>query len=121
MSFKKTLEEFKAFAVKGNVIDMAVGVIIGGSFTAIVTSLVNDIINPIIGVVTWGLDFSSLFIALDGNHYDTIDAAVSANAAILKYGSFISAIINFLIVAFVIFILIKQLSKLKKKEDPVET
>ena len=131
MSFKKTLEEFKAFAVKGNVVDMAVGVIIGGAFgkivtslvnfTAIVTSLVNDIINPIIGVVTGGLDFSSLFIALDGNHYDTIDAAVSANAAILKYGSFISAIINFLIVAFVIFILIKQLSKLKKKEAPVET
>lgn len=121
MSFKKTLEEFKAFAVKGNVIDMAVGVIIGGSFTAIVTSLVNDIINPIIGIVIGGLDFSSLFIALDGNHYDTIDAAVSANAAILKYGSFISAIINFLIVTFVIFILIKQLSKLKKKEAPVET
>lgn len=114
MSLKNTLNEFKNFAVKGNVIDMAVGVIIGGTFTGIVNSLVNDIINPIIGILTGGLDFSSLYIPLDGNNYESLDAALSANAAVLKYGSFISAIINFVIVSFVIFIIVKQISKLKK-------
>ena len=114
MSLKSTLKDFKDFAVKGNVIDMAVGVIIGGAFSGIVSSLVNDIINPVIGVLTGGLDFSTLFIPLDGNTYASLDAALEANAAVLKYGSFISTVINFLIISFVIFIVIRQLSKLKK-------
>ena len=114
MSLKDTMKEFKDFAVKGNVVDMAVGVIVGGAFTAIVNSLVKDIINPLIGVLTGGLDFSTLYIPLDGNTYESFDAAVEAGAAMLKYGSFISAIINFVIVAFVIFMVLKQLTKLKK-------
>jgi len=116
MGLKNTMKEFKDFAVKGNVIDMAVGVIVGGAFTAIVNSLVKDIINPLIGVLTGGLDFSTLYIPLDGKTYESFDAAVEAGAAMLKYGSFISAIINFVIVAFVIFIAVKQLAKLKKAE-----
>ena len=108
--------EFKAFIAKGNVMDMAVGIIIGAAFTAIVNSMVGDMLMPVIGMATNGIDFSNLFLALDGNEYATMAAAEEAGAAIVKYGVFINAIINFLIVAFVIFMLVKQVNKLKQAE-----
>ncbi len=111
--------DFKEFAVKGNAMDLAIGVIIGGAFTSIVNSLVNDILMPLIGAVTGGLDFSEWFVSLDGTHYDTLAQAEEAGAAILSYGNFITAIINFLIVALVIFIVFKKLLNPKKKEVPV--
>ncbi len=113
------LNEFKEFIARGNVMDMAVGIIIGAAFTAIVTSLVGDLIMPIIGVITAGIDFSDLFIALDGNSYATLAAAEDAGAAVIKYGAFINALINFLIVAFAVFMLVKGVNQLKRKsEDP---
>jgi large conductance mechanosensitive channel len=119
---KKFLNEFKEFAVKGNMIDLAVGIIVGGAFTTIVNSLVNDIINPILGLVIGKIDFSNLFITLDGGHYESLSAAESAGAAVFKYGSFISNVINFLIMAFVVFLLVKAINKLRipKEEAPVE-
>ncbi len=110
------INEFKNFIARGNVFDMAVGIIIGAAFTTIVNSLVGDLIMPIIGVVTSGVDFSDLFIALDGNDYATMDAAKTAGAAVISYGVFINAVINFMIVAFVIFMLVKQVNRLKKEE-----
>ena len=109
-------KEFKAFIAKGNVMDMAVGIIIGAAFTAIVNSMVGDILMPVIGVFTSGMDFSNLFVALDGNSYATLAAAEEADATVVKYGVFLNAVINFLIVAFVIFMLIKQVNRLKEKE-----
>ena len=118
---KSMLKEFRDFAVKGNVVDMAVGVVVGGAFSSIVTSLVSDIITPLVGVLTGGIDFSNLFIALDGNTYDTLAQAENAGAAVLKYGSFISQVIDFLIVSFVIFLVVKKLmvhlEHFKKKEE----
>ncbi|NLO02446.1 MAG: large conductance mechanosensitive channel protein MscL [Bacteroidales bacterium] len=115
MSF---LKEFKEFAVKGNVIDLAVGVIIGGAFGKIVTSLVNDVVMPLISLITGGNAFSSFFIPLDGKHYDTIAIAEEAGAPIMKIGPFISNIVDFLIIAFVIFVVIKQINRFKKKPAP---
>lgn len=118
--------EFKTFIMRGNVIDLAVGVIIGGAFQAIVNSLVNDIVMPIISLLTKGLDFSSKFVALDGNAYASLEDAQAAGAAVVTYGSFISAIINFLIMAFVIFCLVKAINKIaergtkKEEEAPAE-
>lgn len=109
-------KEFKAFIAKGNVMDMAVGIIIGAAFTAIVNSMVGDVLMPVIGVFTSGMDFSNLFIALDGVTYPTLAAAEEAGATVVKYGVFINAIINFLIVAFVIFMLVKQVNRLKEQE-----
>lgn len=114
------LKEFKDFAVKGNVVDMAVGVVIGGAFGKIVTSLVNDLIMPLIATLTGGMDFTNKFVSLDGNSYLTLAEAQEAGAATLNYGTFITSIIDFLIIAFSIFIVIKQLNKLKKKEVVVE-
>ncbi len=108
--------EFKAFIAKGNVMDMAVGIIIGAAFTAIVTSMVGDLLMPVIGVFTSGMDFSDLFLALDGNSYANLAAAEEAGAAVMKYGVFVNAVINFVIVAFVIFMLIRQVNKLKEEE-----
>lgn len=110
------LQEFKAFIAKGNVMDMAVGIIIGAAFTAIVNSMVGDILMPVIGMITSGVDFSNLFFTMDGESYATIAAAEAAGATVIKYGVFINAVINFLIVAFVIFLLVKQINKLKAKE-----
>lgn len=107
------LKEFKEFALKGNMIDLAVGMIIGTAFNKIVTSLVNDMIMPLLSLLTGRIDFTTLFIALDGKHYDKLVDAEAANAAVFKYGSFISGIIDFLIMAFVVFILVKQLNKLR--------
>lgn len=106
-------KEFKEFALKGSMMDLAVGMIIGAAFTAIVQSLVDDILNPIIGLFAGKLDFSSLFIALDGKHYASLKAAEDAGAAVIKYGSFISALINFLIMAFVVFLIVKGLNKMR--------
>ena len=114
------IKEFKEFAVKGNVMDMAVGVVIGGAFGKIVTSLVNDLIMPLIATFTGGMDFTNKFISLDGNNYLTLAEAQEVGAATLNYGTFITTIIDFLIIAFSIFIVIKQLNKLKKKEEVVE-
>lgn len=108
--------EFKAFIAKGNVMDMAVGIIIGAAFTAIVNSMVGDLLMPVIGMLTSGVDFSQLFFTMDGASYATIAAAEEAGATVIKYGVFINAVINFLIVAFVIFMLVKQINKLKAKE-----
>lgn len=112
------IQEFKEFISKGNVMDMAVGVIIGGAFGKIVTSLVNDVIMPLIGILTGGVNFSDRFVNLSGTEYPTIAAAEEAGAAILKYGAFIQNIIDFLIIAFVIFIVIKQINRFKREEEP---
>jgi large conductance mechanosensitive channel len=109
------LNEFKAFIAKGNVLDMAVGIIIGAAFTAIVGSLVSDIINPVIGMVIGGIDFSNYYIDLSMGGYETLEAAKKAGAPLIMYGLFINAVIKFLIVAFVVFILVKNVNKLKAK------
>ncbi len=114
----KMMEEFKKFALKGNMIDLAVGVIIGGAFNGIVSSLVNDIIMPVLSLFTGKLDFANWFVALDGNTYLTLAEAQEAGAATLNYGNFISGIINFVIMAFVVFMLVKGINKMKKEEAP---
>ncbi len=105
---KSIFTEFKEFTMRGNVMDMAVGVIIGGAFTAIVTSLVKDILTPVIGLFTGGIDFSQMYVALDGKGTEqTLEEAVAAGRAVMTYGNFIQAIINFLIIAIVIFLIVK--------------
>ena len=108
------LNEFKAFIAKGNVVDLAVGIIIGAAFTAIVNSLVADLINPIIGLITGGIDFSNLFVDLSGTNPASLKAAKDAGAPVFAYGSFITAVINFLIIAWVVFLLVKAVNKLKE-------
>ncbi len=117
---KKFVKEFKEFAFKGNVVDLAVGMMIGSAFTAIVNSLVKDVVMPVLTLLTGKIDFNNLFVALDGNDYATVADAEAAGAAILKYGTFISSFINFLLIAFVIFMFLKVLVKLKreKTEEP---
>ena len=110
------LKEFKEFIARGNVFDMAVGIVMGAAFTAIVNSAVADLVMPLVGVLTSGVDFGDKFIALNGEDYANIAAAKAAGAPILTYGVFVNAVINFLIVSFVIFMLIKQVNRLKKKE-----
>lgn len=111
--------EFAAFAVKGNVLDLAIGMVIGSAFTSIVNSLVKDVISPLIGAITGGLNYSEWFLSLDGVHYETLAEAQEAGAAILTYGNFITAIINFLIVSLVIFIVFKKIFNFHKKEEHV--
>ena len=117
------IKEFKDFIAKGNVMDMAVGIIIGAAFTAIVTSLVADLINPIIGVVTGGIDFSNLFVNLGDGDFASLAAARDAGAPVFAYGAFITAVINFLIIAFVVFLLVKMVNRVKdaamKEQEPV--
>ena len=115
---KKFFGEFKEFIKRGNVMDMAVGVVIGAAFSAIVTSIVNDIIMPLVSLATGGIDFTNWFVALDGNKYETLEAAQTAGAATLNYGNLISVIINFIIVALCIFFVVKAMNKFKKKEEP---
>src|SRR6202042_2054560 len=113
------LTEFKKFAVRGNVVDLAVGVIIGASFTGIITSLVNDVLMPPIGLAVGGVDFSNFFFVLKGNRtVDTLAAAKAAKDVTINYGIFINALINFLIVAFVLFMLLRQLNKLVAPPPP---
>lgn len=114
------LKEFREFAVRGNVMDLAVAVIIGGAFGKIITSLVNDVLMPLIGLILGGLNFSGLFIALDGESYATLEAAKTADAAILTYGIFIQAIVDFVIVAFVIFMLVRTMNRMKKPQPAAE-
>jgi large conductance mechanosensitive channel len=109
------VKEFKEFAMKGNVVDMATGVVIGGAFGKIITSLVNDIIMPLISTITGKVDFKDLFISLDGKSYDTLDMAQKVRAATLNYGLFITNIIDFLIIAFSKFIVIKQVNRFRPK------
>ena len=119
---KGFIAEFKKFIMRGNVIDLAVGVIIGGAFQSIVKSLVDDIFMPIISLATKGIDFSNWFIALDGNKYGTLAQAQEAGAAVISYGNFISAVINFIIMTFIIFLFVKAINtlaeKTKKAEEP---
>ena len=107
-------KEFKEFAMRGNVIDLAVGVILGAAFGAVVTSLVGDIIMPPIGKLMKGLDFKELFFALDGNTYKTLEEVKKAGVPVLAYGNFINTVVNFLIVTFAVFILVKQVNRFKK-------
>lgn len=114
------IKEFKDFISKGNVIDLAVGVIIGGAFSGIVTSLVTNIITPIISLVTGKVSFTDLFIALDGKEYATLAAATEAGASTVNYGLFVQGVIDFIITAFVIFLLVKCINKIRslgKKEE----
>ena len=111
------MKEFKEFAVKGNAIDMAVGIIIGGAFGKIISSLVNDVIMPPIGQMLGGVDFASLFHALGGATYESLVAAEEAGAAVIKYGAFIQTMIDFVIIAFVIFMMVRAMNNLRKKEE----
>ncbi|WP_299130626.1 large conductance mechanosensitive channel protein MscL [uncultured Amaricoccus sp.] len=117
------LKEFRDFIARGNVMDLAVGIIIGAAFTAIVNSLVSDLINPLIGLFTGGVDFSNLFFAMSTEEFPSVAAAEAAGVAVFRYGSFITAIINFLIIAWVVFLLVKAMNKLQatvtKPEEPV--
>ncbi|MGI3169367.1 large conductance mechanosensitive channel protein MscL [Pseudooceanicola sp. C21-150M6] len=120
------INEFKAFIAKGNVMDMAVGIIVGAAFTAIVKSMVDDLINPIIGLFTGGVDFTNNFVVLSGDgDYASLEAAREAGAAVFAYGAFAMAVINFLIIAFVVFLLVKGVNRAKESmertpEQPAE-
>ena|SRR2546426_6695326 len=113
------LNEFKAFVTRGNVVDLAVGVIMGASFGAIVTSLVNDVLMPPIGRLLGGVDFKDFFVSLSGQSFPTLAAAKAAGAPTLNYGAFLNALINFLIVAFAVFMLVKQVNRLFPKSAVV--
>lgn len=110
------LKEFKEFAMRGSVIDLAVGVVIGGAFGKITASLVSDVMMPVIGLALGKINFASLFVSLNGQHYDTLQAAKDAGAPILTYGVFINAVVDFIIVAFALFIFIKAINSMKRKE-----
>ncbi len=114
------LREFKAFAVRGNVIDMAIGVVIGTAFGRIVTSLVNDILMPPIGMVLGRVDFSNLYINLSGTAYESLSAAREAGAPTINYGDFFNAVIHFVIIAFAMFLLVRQANRLRPKEKEAE-
>jgi large conductance mechanosensitive channel len=109
------LNEFKTFIMRGNVVDLAVGVIMGAAFGAIVTSLVDNVIMPPIGMILGGIDFSDFFFALDGNHYANLKAAKDAGAVVVGYGVFLNAVIKFLIVAFAVFMMVQGLNKMMAK------
>ena len=111
------INEFKDFIARGNVVDMAVGIIIGAAFTAIVSSLVGDLINPIIALVTGGIDFSGWFYALNGETYPSLTAATEAGAPVFAIGKFVMAVINFLIIAFVVFMLVKMVNRIKQAAE----
>jgi len=111
------LKEFKEFAMRGNVVDMAVGIIIGAAFGRIVSSFVNDVIMPPLGLLIGNVDFSNLFVNLSGEAYATIAAAEEAGAPILKYGVFIQTVLDFVIVAFAIFMAVKAMNRLKRQEE----
>jgi large conductance mechanosensitive channel len=110
--------EFRDFAVRGNVVDLAVGLILGAAFTTIVNSLVNDVIMPPIGLLLGGMDFSDFFITIKGGSFPTIAAAKAGGAVTINYGLFINAIIKFVIVAFAVFLLVKQINRLKLDLGP---
>jgi large conductance mechanosensitive channel len=111
------LKEFKEFAMRGNVLDMAIGIIIGAAFGKIVSSFVADIVMPPVGMLMGQVDFSQLFIALNGQHYDTLAAAKEAGVATLNYGLFVNTILDFLIVAFAVFLLVRAVNSAKRKQE----
>ena len=111
------VSEFRAFIMRGSVVDLAVGIIIGAAFTGVVNSLVKDVINPLIGLLVGGIDFSNVFVPLNGQHYATLADAQHAGAATLNFGLFINAIINFIIIGFAIFWVVKALTRLHVRED----
>lgn len=111
------VDEFRAFVMRGNVVDLAVGIIIGAAFTGVVNSLVKDVFNPLLGLAIGGIDFSNVFWALNGQHYANLSDAQHAGAPTLNLGLFINAIINFLIVAFAIFWVVKALTRIHLRED----
>jgi large conductance mechanosensitive channel len=112
------LDEFRKFAMRGSVVDLAVGVVIGAAFTGIVNSLVRDVVTPPIGLITGGLDFGNLFFVLKGPHLATLKASQDAGAITINYGVFINAIINFLIVALALFLVIRQINRLTTPKNP---
>ncbi len=112
------LKEFKAFAMRGNVVDLAVGIIIGGAFGRIVTSFVNDVLMPPIGLLLGGTNFANLFLTLRGGHFATLEEAQANGAVTLNYGQFIGTVVDFLIIAFAIFLLIRQVSRLLPQPAP---
>ena len=114
------VSEFKEFAVKGNVIDLAVGIIIGGAFGKIVSSLVNDVVMPVVGMFVGGVDFSNLYVNLSGNTRESMEAAKEAGDALVSYGAFIQNIVDFVIIAFVIFMMVRAINKAKRKEEVKE-
>jgi len=114
------LKEFRDFVVRGNVLDLAVAVIIGGAFGKIITSFVNDVLMPPIGLLLGGVDFSNLFIPLDGKAYESLDAAKTAGAATVNYGLFLNTVIDFVIVAFVIFLVVRTANRMKKPAPAAE-
>lgn len=116
---KKFFKDFKSFVLRGNILDLAVGVMIGGAFGSIVTSLVNDILMPVIGLITGGVNLTGLFLALDLQAYPTIDAAKAAGVGTLNYGIFLQAVISFLIMAFCVFLIVRLMAKMMpKKVEP---
>jgi len=117
---KKLLQDFKTFCTKGNILELATGVMIGGAFSSIVNSLVNDMLMPVIGLITGGVNLGGLFVALDGQSYASIEAAKEAGVGTLNYGAFLQAILNFLIIAFCVFMFVKAMAKImpKKPEAP---
>ena len=114
MSF---IQEFKQFAMRGNVIDLAVGVVIGGAFGKIVDSLVKDVIMPPIGALLGGVDFKHLYLNLGGTTYETMEAAEKAGAPLIKYGAFINSMVDFTIIAFAIFVAVKAINRLQRKQE----
>ena len=116
----KIINEFKAFIMRGNVLDLAVGLIIGSAFTAIVNSIVDDILMPVLGLFTGKINFSELYVSLDGVSYPTLEAAKTASAPVLAYGSFIQSLIQFVMLAFVVFLLVKSINRLRKKSAAPE-
>jgi large conductance mechanosensitive channel len=119
--FSAMLKEFKEFALRGRVIDMAVGIIMGVAFGKIVTSLVNDVIMPPIGLILGRVDFNDLFISLDGKPYPSLAAAKTAGAPTLNYGAFLNTVLDFVIVAFVVFLLVRQMNRFSSPAPPATT
>ena len=113
--------EFRAFAIRGNVVDLAVGIILGAAFTTIVNSLVNDIILPPLGLLIGGIDFANFFVTLKGGSFPTLEAAKTAGAVTINYGLFVNAVIRFVIVAFAIFVLVKQINRIRWEEAEAPT
>jgi len=114
---KKFFSDFKAFALKGNVLDLAVGVMIGGAFGKIVSSLVSDLFMPLLGLITGGIDFSGLFIALDGNSYPSAQAAADLGVGTLNYGAFLTSILDFVLIALCIFLFVRLVAKVMPKRE----
>ena len=111
------MQEFKAFAMRGNVVDLAVAVVIGGAFGKIVDSLVKDIVMPVVGSLTGGVDFKNLYLNLGNQVFESLEAAEKAGAPLIKYGLFINSLVNFVIIAFAIFVAVKAINSLKRKEE----